>query len=43
MCDLKSTELIETESRLVIVRGGGRGWGKFVKMVKKYKLPVIRL
>ena len=27
MWDLKSTELIETESRLVIVRGGDGGGG----------------
>ena len=36
------TELIDTE-RLMVARGRGcGGWAKIVKVVKRYKLPVIR-
>lgn len=36
----KKKELIDTENRLVVARGGG--WVKWVKGVKRYKLPVLR-
>ena len=37
----KKNKLIETEIRFVVARG--RGWGErnWVKVVKRYKLPVI--
>lgn len=36
----KKTELMDTENRLMVARGGG--WVKWVKGVTRYKLPVIR-
>ena len=40
----QKTELIDTEDRLVVAigRGGGGEWAKWVKGVKRYKLPLIR-
>lgn len=32
----------EKEIGFVVTRGGGRGWGNWIKVVKKYKFPVIR-
>lgn len=34
---------MDTENRLMVPRAGGRGWGKWVKLVKRYKLPMVRL
>ena len=36
-------KLLDTENRLVVARDSGRGWGvsKWVKGVKRYKIPVI--
>lgn len=31
-----------TEHRLVVARGRGRGWITWVKRVKRYKFPVIK-
>ena len=40
--NLKS-KLIEKEIKFGVARGGeSEGWGSWMKMVKKYKLPVIR-
>ena len=36
------TELINTESRLMVGRGRGFGWVKLMKGVRRYKLPVIK-
>lgn len=38
------TELIHTDNRLMVARGGGggAGWKKWLKRVKRYKLPVIK-
>lgn len=36
------SELIDTENRLVVVRGKGWGWAKLMKKVKRYKVPVIK-
>ena len=33
-------KLIDTENKLVVARGGA--WVKWVKGVKRYKLPVIK-
>jgi hypothetical protein len=33
---------IETGKGLVVARGRGMGWAKWVKIVKIYKLPVIK-
>ena len=33
-------KLIDAENRLVVARGGW--WAKWVKGVKRYKLPVIK-
>ena len=30
------------QKRLVVAKGGGKAWGKWMKMVKWYKLPVVR-
>ena len=30
----KNPRLIDTENRLVVARGGGRGWAKWVKGIK---------
>ena len=38
----KTTEFTDTENRLVVARGGGGGWMKWVKGVKRQKFPVIR-
>lgn len=32
----------DTKNRLVVTRGGGREWVKWVKVVKMYKLPIKR-
>ena len=43
----KKTKHIETEIRFVVARGGGGSrsgkWRNWVKVVRKYKLLVIRL
>ena len=45
----EKTELVDTENRLVVSRGGGGGWhwggevqAKWVKVLKRYNLPVIK-
>ena len=38
----KQNKLIEKEIRFVVTRGGGWGEGNWMKVVKRYKLPVIR-
>ena len=38
----QTAKLIDTENRLVVAIGGGEGWVKWVKGVKRYKLPVTR-
>ena len=38
----KETKLIDTENRLVVARGEGWVWVKWKKVVKRYKLPVLR-
>ena len=44
MWDLKNknSKLIDTEERSVVARGGDGGWAKRMKVVKRYKLPVIK-
>ena len=37
----QKVKLIDTENRLVVARGGGLQM-KWVKVVKRYKLPVIK-
>ena len=37
----KTTKIITTENKLVVARDGNRGWMKWVKGVKRYKLRVI--
>ena len=39
---LKKNEFMGTENRLVVARGGGSGWRKWMKGVRRYNLPVIR-
>lgn len=39
---IKKPKLIVTENRLVIPRSGGWRVGKWVKKVKRYKLPVVK-
>ena len=36
------TELIDTEKRLVVARGGGVGVGEMGEGSQRYKLPVIK-
>ena len=36
------TEFINTGKRLVIAKGRGWGWAKWVKGGKRYKLPIIK-
>lgn len=43
MCNLKKIEHLETESRLVITRGGGVWVREMSEVGQKYKLAVIRL
>lgn len=38
----RKTEFIDTENRLTVVRAGGWRGGKWVKVDKRFKLPVIR-
>lgn len=38
----KKTKLIDTENRMVVARGGGVGWAKWAKGIKRYKLPLIK-
>ena len=42
MWNLNKPKLIDTENRLVVARG--RGWkvSRRVKVVKRYRLPVLR-
>ena len=39
---INKIKLIDTENRLVIAKGGGWSWEKWVKRAKIYKLPVIK-
>lgn len=44
-CEIKKTELIDAENRLVVARGVGWGngqWAEWVMMAKMYKFLVIR-
>ena len=41
-CGILKPKLIETENILVVLRGLFKGWEKRMKVVKGYKLPVIR-
>lgn len=36
----RKEKLTDKENRLVAARGGG--WGKWVNVAKKYKLPIIK-
>ena len=38
----KPPDFADTENSLIVARGGGRRWAKWVKGVKRYKLPVIK-
>ena len=38
----QTNEFIEKEIRFVVTRGKGGGRGNWMKIVKRYKLPVIR-
>ena len=40
MWNLKKTEPIDTENRLVVARSGGKEWVKWLKRVQRCKLPV---
>ena len=42
MWNLKKKKFIDTKNRLVVTRGGGMGGAKWVKRVKRYKLPAIK-
>lgn len=33
---------MDTENRLVVAMGWGWEWAKWVKVVKRYKIPVIK-
>ena len=39
---INKIKLIDTENRLVIAKGGGWSWEKWVKRAKIYKLPVMK-
>ena len=41
MWNVKKDELIETERRIVVMRGWGVCWGNGLVLVKGYKLPAI--
>ena len=38
----QKTKPTDTENRQVVARGGNRGWVKWVKVVKRYKLLAIK-
>ena len=38
----QETKLTDTENRWLVARDGNRGYAKWVKVVKRCKLPVIK-